>query len=372
MRFLLAILFATAIFILQFHFYRKNWNKAFHVAVSYDRPYVNAGETCCLKEVIYNNKFLPIPVVYVKFKASKTFQFENEDNAAVSDFYYRNDAFSVLGYQKIIRKLSFTATVRGYYIIDSVDIVTSDLFLQHHYATILPNLTALYVLPKRLPKKSFEVIYHSIMGEVITRWHDYQDPCFFKGIRPYQPYDAVRAINWKSTAKMGKLNVNTYYPTSAAKVICILNLDTHTMLHTEHLQEFSIQIVATLAKAFIEDSIPVAVYTNGMDCLDTSVVQMESGSSISHLTSIYQCLARINLHAPLADFFSLWKKIMTKQELNIFYVLVSSYRKSDFMEHYHAYEQKGFPISLIVPEFKDIGLQVAGKNIYKWEVPSLG
>ena len=49
---------------------------------------VPRGYTFC---VIENNKPLPLPILNVKFATSRSFIFAEEENANVSDRYYRND-----------------------------------------------------------------------------------------------------------------------------------------------------------------------------------------------------------------------------------------------------------------------------------------
>ena len=98
---------ALLLYILQGIIYEKYWDKNLDVSVSFKNNNCVEGEHNTLVEVITNNKRLPLPVLHVKINTPRTFLFKNESNTSVTDFYYRDDMFSIMGHQVITRTLDF-------------------------------------------------------------------------------------------------------------------------------------------------------------------------------------------------------------------------------------------------------------------------
>ena len=129
MQYIIAIALAIFLYYIQDSYYKRHWNDQLTVTITYNQTYAHIGDTLELTEIIRNQKQLPLSLLYVKFRTSRSFIFEQSSSAAISDYYYRNDAFSILGNQQITRKLPFQVTKRGYYTINSVHLVAKDLFL---------------------------------------------------------------------------------------------------------------------------------------------------------------------------------------------------------------------------------------------------
>ena len=89
------------IFFIQRFVYRKLWNKNLDVSISFDREILYEDENNVLKEIITNRKYLPLPILQVKFSITRTFLFERQENTKVTDRYYRNEFFTVMPLQKI-------------------------------------------------------------------------------------------------------------------------------------------------------------------------------------------------------------------------------------------------------------------------------
>ena len=224
MRLIIALVVMILLYSIQSHLYRKYWNMGLDIRLAFSKDTANIGEQVVLTEVIENRKALPMPILHVKFRTARTFIFEDNENAQTTDHYYRNDVFSILGKQKVTRQLPFLATHRGYFSITELHITSKDLFLTTSFADILPNDTALYVLPDRLQTKHFSSMHEQMLGDFHTHRQSMEDPFAFAGIRPYQTFDTMRSINWKTTAHMGTLMVNQYQPATSNEVRIFLNL----------------------------------------------------------------------------------------------------------------------------------------------------
>lgn len=393
MQYLIAIAIAIFLYLFQSRYYRNHWSDGLSVEISYSRSHVHIGDTVELTEQITNQKKLPLPVLYVKFKTSRTFLFDTEENAAISDYYYRNDAFSVLGNQLIKRKLKFHPSQRGYFTLDSVNLVVNDLFMQKTYASIRDNHAVLYVYPRLLKNRQAMLLTNSIIGDILTK-DFYEDPLSFRGIRDYSSQDSMRAINWKATAKNGSLKVNTYFGSQNTSITLLLNLDTHTMQRMDILKEYMICTAATLINSMITKGFSIRLAANAPDILTNKPLLVETGAGNEHLQALLQGLARLDLSKEFTDisaFFEGENSVFEEKDKNTSYLLISNYRKENLLLQCMEKQQQGYSLYFICPEFPSHCSEtefyvnqshftnenryagpkhIALSNIYFWEVTS--
>ena len=136
MRLLLVVIIGALFFLLQHLLFRKNWYKGLDVNLDLEKHTVREGDQNTLTEVVRNDKFLPLPVVLLKFSITRTFLFPRETNAAVTDQYYRKEYFSLRPYQSVTRKYHFTASKRGEFNVSSVDVIAKARILRNFGAAL--------------------------------------------------------------------------------------------------------------------------------------------------------------------------------------------------------------------------------------------
>jgi uncharacterized protein (DUF58 family) len=64
-----------------------------------------------------------------------------------------------------------------------------------------------------------------VNGVMQTKRQFLEDPFEYRGMREYQPYDDMKSINWKATAKTGDFKVNLHDFTTVRSVRIFLNLE---------------------------------------------------------------------------------------------------------------------------------------------------
>lgn len=374
MRLVIALVCMYVLFRLQAVLYQITWKKGFHVDLSFGSNVCQEGDTNVLTEIVTNDKLLPLPMVHVKFSTPRTFVFDDEENSSVSDYYYRDDVFTILSRQTIRRELTFTCTSRGCYYMQDLSVITSDLLMQSVLTAKIPNSQVIHVYPKKLSMKPFEIPFQTIMGDFITQKHIVDDPFEFRGIREYQTSDTMRSINWKSSAKLGKLQVNTFFTTASQEVVLFLNLDSEIYSRNCRLQETSIQIASTLASQFISNRIPVALETNGHDLFTKEQICQKSGSGADHMEAIDHSLSRIDLSLPYSNYIDMihhyFDSKIAGQALNqnAYYIFISTYRHEDMLEYYGTLKSAGLACYYIVPEYKIISVETPLPDMLKWDV----
>lgn len=368
MQYILAIIIALTIYFVQASLYYKYWDKSLNVRIFYSKPYAEIGDTLELTEQITNRKWLPLPILYVKFRSSRTFEYESAENAFLSDYYYRNDIFSILGNQQITRKQTFRTTKRGYYIIDTINLVANDLFIRKSYAAILDNHTALYVYPKQLRDQHSLSLTSSIIGD-ITKKTLYEDPLSFRGIREYTSQDSMHYINWKATARNQQLMVNTYFDTQNSEIVLLLNLDTNNIKRSEQLQEYLISVASTLLHYMSACGLATRLAVNFSDSVTHQPILTDLGTGDEHLHSLLRTLAKLDLSDTLTDFLAFFEEqssLFHRSVKDTVYVVISNYRRNDLLTQYHEKKAAGYPIYFICPEYRNLFSSIP--DVQFWEV----
>lgn len=368
MRIVIAVAIAAIIYVLQNILYRKLWDRELKADIYFSRPYVECGERAKLFEVISNEKRLPLPIIHVKFSAPRSFVFDDAVNASVTDLYYRNDIFSVMGGQRITRTLEFKTEKRGYYVIENINLTAKNLFMTGTFAKTIHPLAGFYVFPQKYNHVKFNVLMKHIMGDIETRLHIVEDPYTFRGIRQYSSQDTMSRINWKASAKTGNLMVNMYNQTSYCKVKIMLNLDTNIMFKADYIKELSIELASSAAKKLIDKAMPVMLITNGTDISGQELDVYSAGASESHLITIDKQLACISGNLNVEHFIQLVDAELKKNEDDTAYIIISSYHKSNLMERLDKMKARGMNVNMIVPYYDSFVPDVSRSYMYGWEV----
>ena len=295
-------LVAFILFFAQQLLYKKIWNRNLTADISFATDHIYEGEKGYLKEVIRNGKRLPLSMLKVKFQTNRNLIFDIAKGSRTTDRYYRNDIFHVAGGEQITRTIPFVGGKRGFYSITEMELVASDLFLTVEIPHSYPIQKNILVYPIPYDSREFRQSMQQLNGEILTKRHLLEDPFEYRGIREYQPFDDMRSINWKATAKTDDLKVNQKNYTALPTVRIFFNLEDNGVLKKEEGVEASIRIVAGLCKYFLNQGILVSVFGNGLDILTEDTVSIPASAGSNQMDHILRTLARIDTDKNAADF----------------------------------------------------------------------
>lgn len=353
---------------LQAYLFRHYWNKDLTVTLSIQNETCVAGEKNVLTEVITNGKWLPIPMLHVKFNTPRSFHFENEENSSVTDYYYRDDVFAIMGHESVTRHLNFTCESRGCFALQDTSLTSTDLFMNLTLTDRRFNPVVIHVYPKKINVEFFEIPFRTITGNIVTKQHLVEDPFEFRGIREYQPYDNMHSINWKSSARNNQLQVNTFFMTASQEVRILLNIDTHTYSKDRKLIEAIISLASSLAEKFIAAGIPVSLDCNAYDMFTREPLKRGAGSGNSHMVSIDTALARMDAYGEHPDFPNLLKEVYETVNEKTYYLIISNSRHLDILEYYDKFRQTAPNSYFIVPESRYYDVEITAPNMMKFDV----
>lgn len=335
---LVLFVLAFGLFVLEQKIFEKIWDQNLSVSLAFEDDAIYEGDTSVLKEVIENRKVIPIPMLNVKFTTDRNLEFPRDPSSETTDKFYRNDFFTVRGMEKVTRKLKFKGIHRGVYSIDNLDLNVNDFFMANTYSTEVDVRTTIYVYPKPFESPEFLKSFQQLYGELLTRRHLLEDPFEFRGIREYAPYDTMRSINWKATAKTGVLKVNQKNYTAQKAIRIFMNLEDDGVLKREECVEASIQVAAGLSKCFLSQGMKVSVYCNAGDMFTGEKIVCEANAGSRQYMDILRALTRCDIKNiyPFTENFG--RELFQNKES--FTCLISPNQYSDFVELLKAFDQK--------------------------------
>ncbi len=329
------------LFLLQKKLYEKLWQSHLTVKLAFCRDHIYEGEQGELKEVIENRKRLPLSMLKVKFKTDRHLIFDDMQGSRTTDQFYRNDIFRIGGGERVTRVLKFQGGRRGYYSIDGISLVASDLFLTAQMVAEEEASTAIYVYPKPYDSEELRRCLTQLNGEVLAKRHLLEDPFEYRGIREYQPFDDMRSINWKATAKTGELKVNLKNYTSLKSIRVFFNVQDDNILKKDDCVEASLRIVAGLCAFFLHQGMQVSCYGNGLDFSTGKPMSVEAKAGDRQLESILRSLARLNLEQPVADFSKTFEEHLFHQAQGTFTCFVAPNQYEDYCQLLLQYQAAG-------------------------------
>ena len=328
-QFIAILLLAAILYMIQRLVYMKLWARQLEVDIHFEGKEIFEGERGRLVETITNSKRLPLPMIKCKFLTSRNLMFDNATVNQNTDNYYRNDVFTLGGREKITRTIAFKAAKRGLYNITSAELVGTDMFFTLETVLMKKIYDEIYVLPRPFNTSEFRNSLQWINGEIKSKAHLIEDPFEFRGIREYQPYDSMKSINWKATAKTGELRVNMKDFTSQKVVRIFLNLEDSGIIKRNEAQEAAIKVAAGLVRSFTEEDMEFALYSNGVDCLSHQPIRIHRSRGKIHEREIYRALARIDVKEETENMTKLFSETIESGDGTMcdYHISVNSYEE---------------------------------------------
>ena len=284
--------------------YLRIWDRGLSVELAFGQHAVSEGQQATLRATVTNAKLLPLPVLMLRYKMNRGLRMGENANATVTDKLNVVEYFSVLGNERVVREQKVEATRRGCYHIDVLNLMMPQLISGQESFLVLPQDTELIVYPKLLEIPEMWGICEKIIGDIVSRRRLFEDVFSFRGIRDYTRTDPLSAVNWKATARTGKMMVNLRDYTFGQEVRILLNLEEPNYRYGEDVLENAIRIAATVACRCISDRIPVSLISNA--CVTSEEIPDEQNQKATARTQriLHTRLRKIEY----PGFLSRWRK----------------------------------------------------------------
>jgi uncharacterized protein (DUF58 family) len=137
-------------------------------------------------------------------------------------------------------------------------------------------------------------------GERGSKLQLFEDPLRTVGIREWQPYDTLRRVHWKATARYQHMLSRIYEPSEEPQVLIFLNVATmvrHWQGSIPGLLERTISVAGSLAAVCTEQRLPVGLIANGFLPGSDQPLRLLPGRSPDQLVRILELLAAITSFA---------------------------------------------------------------------------
>lgn len=272
-------------------YYTRRWGRGLSVTLRFLQETLTEGDAGTLRQTVENRKLLPFWWGDIRYTLPPFVALRDPGYAGRE--YYR-DTVSAFSFEQVTKEVPFTAVRRGYFRIDSAELTTQDFFFRWRMLARAPQSAELYVFPSRQAVARFEPELRRITGEVLARRLMVEDPFQFRGIRDYAPFDSLKKINWKATARTGETKVNEFSATTSQEAVLLLDLDRGSDWNPEALRETLLRIAARLTDRLAAAGVPVGLCSNACDAVTGKPCALPIRGGAGQIDAIDRCLARMD------------------------------------------------------------------------------
>jgi uncharacterized protein (DUF58 family) len=187
---------------------------------------------------------------------------------------------------------------RGFYRIGPLTLETGDVLGLGERALSGQQPDALTIYPAVLPLADLGLPASLPFGTLPASRRLFSDPARPAGVRPYQPADGVRRLDWKASARTGTLQVRRYQPAIALETLVALafSRQEYGSRYAYDVMERALTAAASLAAHLAERRQPVGLVTSGVDPLLGGVsAPVPVGDGRAHLMEVLGMLGRLEL-----------------------------------------------------------------------------
>lgn len=356
---LIIALVAWGIYCLQRMVYNARWNQNLDVHITFEKEQVMEREHTYLTEEVVNDKWLPLPMLFLKFKLKRCFHFKGEQPVVQDDCATRNDLLHVMMKQCLRRRIEVWCDRRGRYTIGQVSVLSKSLFLDADYLEERTCDSTITVYPRFVDAKRFMRMIDGALGEQLLRASMQEDPFLKRGIREYQIYDQPRSINWTATARSGAMKVNLLETTQNQKGYVFLNMHPHSLSVAEEVMEEGIRLAKSLCYLFSQRGIASGLWTNGTNGRSIDPICVEGNRvGVKYLSEVDEALtsivsesgqSRIDGRDCERSFIGLFQDKMEQMSQEGMVVIISNEQDVEIQRFLRQLKDKGRHFLWIVP-----------------------
>jgi len=270
------------------------------------------GDEVLLTLRVVNRKALPLPWVEIQDEVpaslipatSITGRRPSGDAPERSGLMTLSRSTPLLWYSAATFTQPLDASVRGYYPLGPLSVMSGDIFGLHPRDLVQPDIDHLIVYPRTYALPHLGIPSLSHLGDARSDLRVFDDPSRLAGVRDYEPGDSLRRIHWKASARNGALQVKLFEFTTDLKVAVFLGIDTFAGRPQDDL-ELGISTAASVARHLVERDVQTGLYVNTRLADTQQPACIAAGTGTAHLALLLEALAKTTADADggFVDFF---------------------------------------------------------------------
>lgn len=365
MEFVAVAFLIIAIICLQNYIYTSFGLKNLDYECYFSKDEVVEGDEVELIEILTNRKILPLPWVKTEISTSKYLVFANAQSQITDQTRFVPSFFMLKSYSRVMRKWKLKCTRRGVFTIETVPIISTDLFGNRSISRGFDVHKSLIVLPKPLDNEDLAVSSRYFYGDIMVKRFILPDPFYRSGVRAYQDGDTMNKIHWNATAKQQTLmSYNNEY-TSSQNVTVILNMQSHEFERAEvtkrDAMENGIRICASLFDNTYKQGMPIRFMSNSNSDNGREHTETPEFFGQEHTINLLHLLSSLKLQATRK--FSAYLEEVNNKITSTDVVIVTCFINEEMIDFARVKEQQGIHVKfiavrVIVEEFLNSGVDI--------------
>lgn len=266
-----------------------------------------AGETIDVRLSLHNAKWLPVPWIEVREQLPQVMPLVvgRTQPSGMQGIVYLLRQAGLSGGERVVWPLQLQARERGYYRVGPTRLRSGDIFGLFERDEAVGQAASIVVYPRTVPLPDLGLPAARPFGDRRGGERIYEDPLLIAGARDYVPGDPLKRIDWKASARIGRMQSRQYEPSHTQSMVIALNVS--TMEHSWQGQdpvalERGVIVAASVARWAFEEQLAVGLIANGSFPDADRPIRIGSGRRPDQLMHVLEALAMVTGFAtsPLA------------------------------------------------------------------------
>jgi len=197
------------------------------------------------------------------------------------------------------------------------------------------------------------------MGDIIIKRFFLPDPFMPAGVRDYTSGDPLNKINWKASAKSGKLVVQRNDFTSDSNLIVFFNTDysaeswDNTGTKKTQALEYALRILTTILDMSVSNGQRTALYTNAVSLRDEKEVTVPPAMGRKQREELFAALAEIRFVRTRSFYMLLREAAEFVKNADV--LLVTRYMTKEINIECDALRREGNKVEILIVPDNDSG-----------------
>ena len=201
---------------------------------------------------------------------------------------------SLLPYQRVTWRYRIRCRARGYHRIGPARLRSGDMFGITAAEEHVTAVDYLLVYPRIVDLRRMMNLWERPLGVSRGSRLIQDDPSRFVGLRDYQPSDPLKRIDWKATARHGKLESRIFEPAATRYMLIALNARTGDAAwqgSNRRLFERAVTVAASVAEYAQREDYTFGLVSNAVASYSSKWMSVPPGSGSLQLEATLQSLA---------------------------------------------------------------------------------